>query len=207
MIRASKPTGAAGFTLVEILIAITVMVVIVAISVPGVDGVIRQHQAREPVAELAQQARELRLRAIQMQRPYQLAFDAGGWWAAPFLNPYQETDEFEQLLRDLESGAVGNAMADAAERRFGAAGEQEKLDPDAEFLVRYEWPEEMTVSVRFWGQHEWEPLDGAIFHRWVFQPSGMARPLMLKFERDDAFFEIQFNALTAEIERENSYTL
>ncbi|MEM7009927.1 MAG: prepilin-type N-terminal cleavage/methylation domain-containing protein [Verrucomicrobiota bacterium] len=196
-----------GFTLVEILIAMTILIVIVAIAIPGVDGFIKQYQAREPISELAQQARQLRLRAIQMQRPYQMGFDDGGWWAAPYHNPYQETEEFEELMREIESGERGRQMDEAAQRRFGSAADSDVVaDPDAEFLVRYEWPEDMTVSVRFWGQHDWEQLDGARFHRWVFQPSGVCRPLMIQFERDNAFFEVQFNALTAEIERESSYT-
>ncbi|MFT5466513.1 MAG: type II secretory pathway pseudopilin PulG [Verrucomicrobiales bacterium] len=197
--------GTGGFTLVEILIATTILILVVGFSVPAIDGVVRRNEARKPIAELAGQARALRLRAIQMQRPYQLAFDADGWWAAPYHNPYEETEEFEQLLQEIESGSRAREMSDAAERRFGSAGEQAAADPDQEFLVRVEWPEDFEVSVRFWGQSEWDPLDGAIFHRWVFQPSGLCRPLMVKFERDDAFFEARFNALSAEIESEQSW--
>lgn len=196
---------ASGFTLVEILIATTILIVVVGLSVPAIDGVIKRHEARKPIADLAEQARALRTRAIQMQRPYQLAFDADGWWAAPYHNPYEETEEFEQLLQEIESGSRAREMEAAAERRFGSAGEQPRADPDQEFLVRVEWPEDFTVSVRFWGQSEWEQLDGANFHRWVFQPSGLCKPMMIRFERDDAFFEARFNALSAEIESEQSW--
>ncbi len=183
----------------------TVIALLMAAAVPSIQGIIREHQAREPLREMAEMARAVRKRAMRFQRPYQLGFDAAGCFAAPYFQPYGQAEEYERLRLEQQSRELEGNLAEAAISRFGGRESEEIADPDADFLERYEWPEGMTVRVRFWGDSEWEDLSGARFRRWVFQPTGIARPLVVQFENEGVFLEATFNPLTAEIERERSY--
>tara|TARA_R110002096_G_scaffold91625_22_gene207388 strand:- start:1011 stop:1643 length:633 start_codon:yes stop_codon:yes gene_type:complete len=188
-----------GFTLVEIVISMTVMALLIAASVPSIQGIIREHQAQEPMRELALMARMVRKRAMQQQQPFQVGFDSRGCYASAYFQPYEQGEEYESLRLEELARAAG-------EKRFGTVEpvEGEKM-ADPILLGRYEWPEKMSVRLRFWGDTEWEDLSGARFRRWVFQPSGIAKPLVVQFENDGVFIEATFNPLTAEIERERSY--
>lgn len=203
--RSERQQLLTGFSLVEMIIALAIVTILVGAAVPAFQNVVREHEAREPVKQVAEMARTVRSRAMRLQRPYQVGFDESGCYAAPYSQPYQQTEEYEELKREIEARQAGAAMTEAAELRFGDAAEADEPDPDQDFLMRYDWPDNTTVRVRFWGQAEWQTLGGAEFERWVFQPSGLCRPLVLQFESDGVFFEARFSPLTAEIEEEKSY--
>ena len=73
----------------------------------------------------------------------------------------------------------------------------------------------MNKSVRLWQhvveslaagqQPDWDKLEAEKMHRWVFQPTGMVRPMRIRFQSAGATFEIHFDPLTGEIQRERSY--
>ena len=71
----------AGFTLVEIIIALTIVIIIAAASIPTFKGLRAEQQALEPVQELTRMAKEARLRAMREKRPYQIVFHGTGFTA------------------------------------------------------------------------------------------------------------------------------
>ncbi len=182
----------------------TVMALLIAASVPSIQGVIREHQAQEPLRELAVMARTVRERALRFQQPFQIGFDATGCFASAYFQPYDQVGEYETLRSEQQARELDAQLQDAAEQRFGASTE-EVAAVGSDFLQRYEWPEGMRVRVRFWGDLEWEDLSGARFRRWVFQPTGIVRPLVIQFENEGVFLEATFHPMTAEIQRERSY--
>ena len=195
--RIASLVGVSGFTLVEIVISLTVMALLIAASVPSIKGIIREHEAQEPMRELALMARMVRERAMTLQQPFQIGFDSAGCYASAYYQPYEQAEEYESLR--LEQQAM-----EAGLQRFGAPIESsEQQEPI--LLGRYEWPDNMTVRLRFWGETEWIDLSGARFRRWVFQPTGIAKPIVVQFENQGVFLEATFNPLTAEIERERSF--
>ena len=79
-IRIRQPRG---FTLIEIIIALTIVAVLAAAAVPMLKGFQDERVAREPVAKLVQMARGVRMRAMTEKRPYQVAFHSRGFTASP----------------------------------------------------------------------------------------------------------------------------
>ena len=106
-----------GFSLVEIVVALAIVGVMIAISVPSIDSIRKEKLAREPVTALAKMVRETRKRAMSEGRPYQIAFDSRGFHAARFFSPYGKSEEFDQLQRDLEVIAQEQEIIEASRAR------------------------------------------------------------------------------------------
>ena len=90
--------AARAFTLVEIVIALTIVAVLAAATVPMLKGFQDERLAREPVTALLKLAREARMRAMQEKRPYQVAFHATGFTASRYFNPYLQLTELNEFL-------------------------------------------------------------------------------------------------------------
>lgn len=202
---------AAGFTLVEVVTALAVIAIITAMAVPAIDGVQKERIAREPINELYLMAREVRLRAMQERRPYQILFDGEGFRASRFFQPYGGVEEFEELQRELEVLDQQNAILEASADR-GISMEEEVVDPRLEELeegIRYASEylvdPSLRLSLRVWNENDWVLLRGGEFRRWVFQPSGMCEPMSVRMENDGSFFEVTFHPLTADIQSERSW--
>ena len=200
-----------AFTLVEIVIAIAVVAILTGLAVPAIDGVQRERQAREPVSELLSMAREVRNRAMAEQRPYQIIFERDGFRASRFFQPYGGEEEFEELRVKLEQREQLQEMIDASRQR-GISMEEQEPDPQIEeieeglsYLREFDVDPQLRVSVKFWDETRWASISSGEFRRWIFQPSGMCEPLRVRVEADDAFFEVEFHPLTADVKSERSW--
>ena len=209
---ASAPVSA--FTLVEIVIVLTVVGILTGIAVPTINGIVREREARQPVSELLRLARGVRQRAIEEQVPYQIAFDANGFHAARFFNPYGESEEFAQVLREMEELEGRRKIVEASQDRLGELGATlngaapQTVDDEKESSIYYETyqlPEGVDYELLFWGQTEWTPMQSGRFERWVFQPSGMCMPMKIRVSSEGAFFEVEFHPLTADVKSERGW--
>jgi len=204
-------TSVRGFTLVEVVITLSVLAVLVGISVPAISGLQRQHEARQPVTELVLMARTVRARAMAEQHPYQIAFDHRGFHAAEYFSPYGGSEEFDELLKNLEAAERTREMVEASEKRMGNLGNQEDVRERYEivkpslFYESYELPSGIRYEIMMRGDHQWADMSGGEFKRWVFQPSGMCDPFKIRMQSDNAFFEVSFHPLTGDIDEEQSY--
>lgn len=200
-----------GFTLVEIVVSMTVAAVLVGISVPTIRGLQRQHEARQPVAQLVRMARTVRARAMAEQHPYQIAFDREGFHAAEYFSPYGGKELFDELVIELELTEKTRQMAEASEKRLGKSGEQAEQEAVAAetragvFYQHYELPAGVRYEIMMRGDHQWVAMNGGEFKRWVFQSSGMCDPFKIRIQSDKAFFEVSFHPLTGDIKEEQSY--
>lgn len=200
-----------GFTLVEVVITLSVLAVLVGISVPAVTGLQRQHEARQPVAELVRMARTVRARAMVGQHPYQIVFDHKGFQAAEYFSPYGGREEMDELVKELEKAESFRRMEEASKKRLGSLGDPEEQDPEegdsgaGVFYESYELPPGVRYEIMMRGDHQWVEMGGGEFKRWVFQPSGMCDPLKIRVQSDKAFFEVSFHPLTGDISEEKSY--
>ncbi len=196
-----------GFTLVEIVVSMTVAAVLVGISVPTIRGLQSQHEARQPVAELVRMARTVRARAMAEQHPYQIAFDHEGFHAAEYFSPYGGKELFDELVIELELTEKTRQMAEASEKRLGKPGEQAVAAETTAgvFYQRYELPVGVRYEIMMRGDHQWVAMNGGEFKRWVFQSSGMCDPFKIRIQSDKAFFEVSFHPLTGDIKEEQSY--
>lgn len=145
------------------------------------------------------------------RRPYQIVFERDGIRASRFFQPYGGAEEFEELRIKLEQHEQLQKMVEASRAR-GIAMEEEEPDPQMEaieeglsYFSEYDFNPNLRVSLKFWDEMQWASISSGEFRRWVFQPSGMCEPLRVKVEADDAFFEVEFHPLTADIKSERSW--
>lgn len=202
-----------GFTLVEIVISLTIIIVIAAGAVPMFRGLREEQLAREPIIELVHLAKEARIRAMREKRPYQVAFYEGGFVASRYFTPYFQLSELTTFLQEEESGVRRlNPNEDDSNSDLDAgAGEAPKtalpMAPTAPKLddnwqEHYTLPQDVQFSLKFWHDTQETPVTGEIVKLWVFQPTGICVPLRLHLDRQSATFDIEFGALTADITRE-----
>lgn len=202
-----------GFTLVEIVISLTIIIVIAAGAVPMFRGLREEQLAREPIIELVHLAKEARIRAMREKRPYQVAFYEGGFVASRYFTPYFQLSELTTFLQEEESGVRRlNPNEDDSDSDLDAgAGEAPKtalpMAPTAPKLddnwqEHYTLPQDVQFSLKFWHDTQEMPVTGEIVKLWVFQPTGICVPLKLHLDRQSATFDIEFGALTADITRE-----
>lgn len=201
-----------GFTLVEIVIALTIVAILTAAAIPSFQGFRDEQMAREPVTALVRMAKEARLRAMQERRPYQIAFYAGGFTASRYFNPYLQLAELNEFLASAEAGITGI-------RDDGFADEPDDATPsgrpttalalappppkvDNQWNETYELPNGTFYTLQFWHELQPVPIEGELVKLWVFQPSGICQPLTIEINRESVTFHIEFSALTADITRE-----
>lgn len=206
----------AGFTLVEMVVALTILGILAGITIPTVQSIEREREARAPVSELARLAREVRGRAMREQQPYQIAFDARGFHAARFYNPYGKSEEFDQLVQEIalieqQQEIIEASKARGMDQTEGIAPTaQQRADEALREGLRYhesfELPDGVRFSLLFWGETDWIDMTGSgEFRRWVFQPSGMCQPLKIRVEAEGSFFEVDFHPLTGDVKSEKSW--
>lgn len=212
--RCPRPTLAShAFTLVEIVISLTIIIVIAAASIPTIRGIRDEQMAREPIIELTRMAKEARLRAMKEKRPYQVAFYSGGFMASRYFNPYLQLSDLDLLAQELESGVsrvnpnedptlvdLDSGATTTPKTQLPLAPPGPKLDND--WQERYELPPGSQYTLKFWHDLEETPVEGEIVKLWVFQPTGICQPLQLRLENSSASFSIEYGALTADIIRE-----
>ncbi|MEO0445927.1 MAG: prepilin-type N-terminal cleavage/methylation domain-containing protein [Verrucomicrobiota bacterium] len=189
-----------AFTLVEIVITLTILALLAGISVPSFRGLLRERQAQEPLAQLAELARLSRERALRLQRPYVIAFDDAGCFAAPHLPLFQGNETYLARKSTQDQYRLGREIEAASDRRFGVPSGDSATFDDRDFLIRYDWPEGYQVKLRLWGDFAWEEVGSGQVRNWVIQPNGLNRPLQIRLENQGILLEATFQALTAEIE-------
>jgi prepilin-type N-terminal cleavage/methylation domain-containing protein len=205
--------GRQAFTLVEIVIALTVVTIIVAGSIPTFRGLRDEQMAREPVQALARLSKEARLRAMKEKRPYQIAFFSTGFTASRHFNPYLQMQELSEFMQETTLAAQADVDGDAEEVHAGLEDATPTTElplapppkkADDQWSENYTLPADTHYSIQFW--HEQEPvfIEGDQVKLWVFQPSGICQPLTMRLDRTSASFEVQFGALTADIIKEKS---
>jgi len=202
-----------GFSLVEIVISLTIIIVIAAGAVPMFKGLREEQMAREPIIELVRLAKEARIRAMREKRPYQVAFYQGGFVASRYFSPYLQLSELTTFLGEEQSGSRRlNPNSDDSDSDLDAgAGEAPKtalpMAPAGPKLNdnwedHYDLPQDVQCSLKFWNEIQETAITGDIVKLWVFQPTGMCVPLKLHLDRQSAVFDVEFGALTADITKE-----
>ncbi|HEY2574298.1 MAG TPA: prepilin-type N-terminal cleavage/methylation domain-containing protein [Verrucomicrobiaceae bacterium] len=199
-----------AFTLIELVVVLTILAVMVAAAVPSFRGLQDEQVAREPVAALARLAKEARLHAIGEKRPYQIVFADGGFSATRYLSPYLQAAELDKFLQQVQ---IDTQNADAQAQAQGDAPPPAPVSPDQvsapqavfkEWTEHYTLPAGTTYTVQFWHEAEPTAIGGDLVKLWVFQPSGICEPVTVRFDHEKAAFEAGFNALTADLISEKS---
>jgi len=72
-------SAASGFTIIEVVMVLCIIVLIGAIAMPAVSSMIRGEQLRAPARELESMAITARCNAFAEQRPYRIILDSDGF--------------------------------------------------------------------------------------------------------------------------------
>lgn len=92
-----------AFTLIEIIIAMTIIAVIAAVAVPTLQGLNDGEKARAPLTALADMVQEVRGRAMREHRQYEIIFERDGIHAVPGNRDFLKRDEFLKWLEELRT--------------------------------------------------------------------------------------------------------
>lgn len=212
----TRPFSAAGtraFTLIEIVIALTIVAVLAAATMPMMKGFQEERLAREPVTALLRLAREARMRAMKEKRPYQVAFYATGFTASRYFNPYLQLAELNEFLEAGEAeAAVESSVVQGEKSDLDSGGGAIKTTElpiappppkfDEYWSEKYVLPQEVKYAIQHWYDVEPTVIEGNLVKLWVFQPSGVCQPLKIHVEGPSSTFDVEFAALTADIVKE-----
>lgn len=195
-----------AFTLIELVVVLTILAVMVAAAVPSFRGLQDEQIAREPVSALARLAKQARLHAITEKRPYQIAFTEKGFSATRYLSPYLQAAELDKFLQQVQLDEQNPPARDAAETATPTNPDQPSAPTAAfkEWTESYSVPQGTTYTVQFWHESEATAIAGERVKLWVFQPSGICPPVTVRIDHERASFETGFNALTADLISEKS---
>ena len=211
----------AAFSLIEIVVSLTIVAVITAVAIPTVKGIGQAEKARAPIRTLAEMVQEVRQRAMREGQPYQIVFEREGIHASPATYPYEKRDEFLKELEEMrtppkddgiETMIIERPEAQVQEVVGGVANKE--IEPTAQVEEEWHWEPPWTLTipldqgteceVLMWGDGEWEVIEGEEMRRWVFQPSGMASPARVRLRSGDLELEAAFDVLTGALTRERA---
>src|SRR5687768_4856640 len=94
---------ASAFTLIEIVVALTVIAVAMAIAIPTLKGLDQDERTRAPLKQLAEIVQEARRHAMREGRPFQIVFEREGIHASPSMFPFEKRDEFLKFLEEMRT--------------------------------------------------------------------------------------------------------
>jgi hypothetical protein len=195
-------------------VALTIVAVLVAVAVPTFLGLRDERAARRPLSELERLVAETRARAMSGRHALEIVFDRDGFYAMPRTAGYGGREELRERFAALAAPPEGRIERQAPGRQVvvGLSGQPpaapggtgDGSGPDPPFLRRWDFPAGLACSLLAWGDPEWQEIDAETVRRWVFQPSGMVRPLAVRFEFGEVFFSAEFDLLTGQPVNEKS---
>jgi prepilin-type N-terminal cleavage/methylation domain-containing protein len=224
--RLQSGLGRSAFTLIEIIVAMTIIAVIAAVAIPTLKGLNEDEKVRAPIMALAEMVQQVRDRAIRERRPYEIILESGGLHAIPGNRSFSKRDEFLEYLELLRkppvitgfertsseiirmekndpASSAGNPRQPDPASAMGGALPQPKA-PEMPWTQTIAMEGTMRCGVLMWGDGEWDDLNGERIRRWVFQANGMASPIQIRIQTAMMDLEATFDALTGEMIRERS---
>ncbi len=217
-----------AFTLIEIVVALTVVSVIAAVAIPTLKGLNRSEQARAPVQALAELVQEVRNRAVREGRAYQIVFERSGMHAMAGSRTFNRREDLIEHLKELRTPPVitvtekqlpdrPEVVREApASTSFSASQAMKPMAPQNPGEPSPEAPEiempwcesipldlKTACAVLLWGDPEWDSMEGDKLRTWVFQPTGMISPARVRLQDAGQELEAAFDPMTGELTAES----
>ena len=199
-----------AFTLIEIVVALTIVAVISAVAIPTVKGLGRDEKMRAPIKTLGELVQDVRERAMRERRPYQIVFEHEGIHASPAMYPYEKREEYLEHFEELRTPPAKEVIERAEVKRQEIDGRPQQAAEDES--PQFEPPWTVTIPIEegtecevlMWGDGEWDVIEGEKMRRWVFQATGMANPARVRLHTGAAELEAGFDLLTGEMTGERT---
>jgi prepilin-type N-terminal cleavage/methylation domain-containing protein len=206
--NSGPPAGPRGraFTLVEIVVSLTIIAIIASVAIPTMKGLHRDEKARMPMANLAELVQEARHRAMRERRSYQIVFEPEGIHASPAMYPYGKREDFLKHLDEMRHPPPVEMIERETVQRTEDGEKIERKKPELPWTATIPLETGTECGVLMWGDGEWDVLDGGKMRRWVFQPAGMTNPARVRLRNGDGGPELEagFDALTGELTSERT---
>ena len=179
-LQRQTPTPA-GFSLIEMVIALTLVVLIVGIGVVGYASGRDERVLREAAVRVEAMASRGHAMAVLHQKPFWLR---------------------------IEEDRVVLAGADL-EREPEAADEESRWDQleepeEAKEVVYEEFSSEALIRLRRWGapEEDWLQPKNNEFILWHFQSTGLCEPVSFRIEKEESWIVLHMHPLTGRVEEE-----
>ena len=202
-----------GFTLIEIVVALTIVAVVAAVAIPTMKGLNRDEEIRGSIKTLGALVQEVRERAMRERKAYQIVFEHEGIHASAAMHAFEKREEFLEHFEELrnpppkeiiERVQVKREEVDGGHRGKGAAAAEEPREPERPWTVTIPLQNGAECEVLMWGDGEWDMMEGDKMRRWVFQPTGMLNPARVRLHMHGTILETAFDILTGEMTAERT---
>ena len=205
---------APAFTLIEIVVALTIVAIVAAVAIPTMKGLDRDEKVRGSIKALGELVQQVRERAMRERKPYQIVFEHEGIHASPAMYPYEKREEYLEHFDEFRTPPPKEVIERTEVHRQEIDGRQAAPTGEAEEPSKAEPPWTATIpledgtecEVLLWGDGEWDMVEGEKMRRWVFQPTGMANPARVRLHTHGAVLETAFDLLTGEMTAERNRT-
>lgn len=199
-----------GFTLIELVVVLTVLAIIAAAAIPSFQVLQDERAANEPVDQVLDLIREVRQRATNENRPYQVIFSEHRVTATRLINPYMTPGETERYLAEISIPREPPPADRASYKEY-------ELDPfstdDRPAPIQREppWtkvvslPDDVQVAVKQWDDYQPVMLGPSNQRAWILQPTGLANPMTVSFIRNGVAVQLSFDAMTSDLQLNTSY--
>ena len=175
-----------GFTLLEICLVMFIAILIMGLAIPVTASLMSEQRLREPARQLELLVKTARRQAVQDNRSYEILMSPTGFLLQPV----------------LDADAPAAPLQEPPKPADGEEGEAVEQAPAPFEPLEYRLPGEVTYLIQRFG---WEKAGKPEEDHWVFQPTGMCEPMILRFQRGEGWLEITFNPLTASVDDESYY--
>jgi len=213
-LRHSEPSAwfrSRGFTLIEIVVALTIVAVVTAVAIPTVKGLERDEQNRSSIKTLGELVQQVRERAMRERKAYQIVFEHEGIHASAAMYPYEKRQDYLEHFEDLETPPPKEIIARVEVQRQEVEGRPQPATTEEE-PRKIERPWTSTIPLRdgmecevlMWGDGEWDRIEGDKMRRWVIQRTGMANPVRVRLHTGGVILETAFDLLTGEMTAERT---
>jgi prepilin-type N-terminal cleavage/methylation domain-containing protein len=178
--------GRRGFTLLEMCIVLLLIALLISVTLPSMQTAWTERAVRNDSHELSLMVKTAMIQVAEQHRPYVIDLSKDTIALHPLGQAAKDpTDaDNEALFQDNTPTGPTEAQTDVTATQA----------IDAENKLRL--PDPALPG-------KWEDIpDGT---QWVFQPGELCPATSIRLERGDAYIELFFNALTGNVDKENTY--
>ena len=181
-----------GFTLLEMIIVLVIIAILAAASIPAFNSAVQEHHVREDGHTLAMMVRTAMIQSAEQQRTYVIDLTKGSMSLHAQGENAQSQDDTTDSALFQDSGNTQAADSVAPAVHAPNVDEAQQLDSDNKLKVPD--PDKTDGWI--------DPPDGT---EWVFEPGQLCPATKVRIERGDAYLELDFAALTGDIDTEKYY--
>jgi prepilin-type N-terminal cleavage/methylation domain-containing protein len=181
--RSGRPGRSAGFTLLEVVIAISLISILMGLGVVKFAGGSDERELREAVARIEAMSSRGHAMSILHQKPFTLRIEEG-----------------QVVLVGADVRAKPQPLDNGVYKPDLAWDDEEEPTE----IVYDTFPTDVIVALRRWGAKEdaWTNPEKDSVVTWSFQSSGLCEPVSFRLDLGESWVVMHMHPLTARIEEE-----